>query len=61
VFANMLALTPGLLTVECSEDSVLIHALVEDDADEEELRALERQAWSAVGKGQPKTAAAAPV
>jgi multicomponent Na+:H+ antiporter subunit E len=51
-FVNTLGLTPGLLVVECSEDSVLIHALVEDDADEEELRALERQAWSAVGKGE---------
>jgi multisubunit Na+/H+ antiporter MnhE subunit len=32
---------PGLLVVESSADSLLVHALVEDDADEGELAALE--------------------
>lgn len=57
LFANSLALTPGLVAVDVSDDSVLIHALVEDDADEEELRALETQAWRAIAAAPPQAAA----
>jgi hypothetical protein len=32
---------PGLLVVESSDEALLVHALVEDDADQGELAALE--------------------
>lgn len=49
VYANGLAMGPGLLTVECDEDSLLVHALVEDDADRIDAAAIERGAWAAAG------------
>jgi multisubunit Na+/H+ antiporter MnhE subunit len=45
-----ITLEPGLLAVDCDADSMLVHALVEDDADETDLRGLERLAASAVGE-----------
>jgi multicomponent Na+:H+ antiporter subunit E len=51
-FANALSSTPGLLCVDCDGDSLLAHALVEDDADVVELQALEedvRRAWRGAG------------
>jgi multicomponent Na+:H+ antiporter subunit E len=60
LFANSLALTPGVLAVDVSEDSVLIHALVEDDVDEEELRALEDHAWRAIAAAPKPAHDAAP-
>jgi multicomponent Na+:H+ antiporter subunit E len=48
--ANAVTLEPGLLAVDCDEDSLLVHALVEDDCDETELAALERAAIAAVGE-----------
>jgi multicomponent Na+:H+ antiporter subunit E len=60
LFVNSLAMTPGLIAVDVDEDSILIHALDEDDADEEELRAAETKALRAT-QGAPKlTAAPAP-
>lgn len=51
-FANGLAMGPGLLTVECDEDSLLIHALVEDDADRLNAAAIEASAWAAAGASE---------
>lgn len=47
--ANAVTLEPGLLAIDCDQDSLLIHALVEDDADETELAAMERDAAAALG------------
>jgi multicomponent Na+:H+ antiporter subunit E len=57
-FANSLAMGPGLLTVECDEDAVLVHALVEDDADRLDAAAIERGAWGAAGAAPGKEARA---
>jgi multicomponent Na+:H+ antiporter subunit E len=51
--AHAVGLEPGLLAVDCDEDSLLVHALVEDDADETELAHLERAASAAVGRERP--------
>lgn len=51
-FANGLALGPGLITVECDEDSLLVHALVEDDSDRLDAAAIERGAWAAAGAAE---------
>lgn len=56
-YANALALGPGFLTVECDEDSLLVHALVEADADRIDAPAIERGAWAAVGAAAEKRAA----
>lgn len=48
--AHAVSLEPGLLAVDCDEDSMLVHALVEDDADETELARLERDAAAAAGE-----------
>jgi multicomponent Na+:H+ antiporter subunit E len=58
-YANALALGPGLLTVECDEDSLLVHALVEDDADRLDAAAIERGAWAATGASQAEKGAPA--
>jgi multisubunit Na+/H+ antiporter MnhE subunit len=48
--AHAVGLEPGLLAVDCDEDSLLVHTLIEDDADETELARLERDAAAAVGE-----------
>lgn len=48
--AHAVTLEPGLIAVDCDEDSLLVHALVEDDTDETELAALERGAMAALGE-----------
>jgi multisubunit Na+/H+ antiporter MnhE subunit len=45
-FANALA-APGAVVVEADEESLLVHVLIEDDADEKELRELEARGWRA--------------
>ncbi len=45
-----ITLEPGLVAVDCDADSMLVHALVEDDADEADLSGLERLAAGAVGE-----------
>jgi multicomponent Na+:H+ antiporter subunit E len=49
VLAHAVSLEPGLVAVDCDEDSLLIHALVEDDADETDIASIERAAAAAIG------------
>jgi len=60
LFANIEAGDPGILAVECDEDSILFHTLVEDDGDHAEMRATEKDVWRALGKGVPEAKAAQP-
>ena len=55
VFVGSIAAGPGLATLDCDEDSILVHALVEDDGDEAEMRAIEAGIWRALGKGKEGT------
>jgi multicomponent Na+:H+ antiporter subunit E len=47
VFANSITLTPGTISVEMSENSILVHALLEDMTDPRGFAEMgERAAWS---------------
>lgn len=40
IFGNSITLTPGTVTIDLREDEILVHALTEDLADEEGIRAM---------------------
>jgi multisubunit Na+/H+ antiporter MnhE subunit len=54
LLANVEAGDPGILAVECDDDSILFHTLVEDDGDHAEMRATEKAVWNALGKKTPE-------
>jgi multisubunit Na+/H+ antiporter MnhE subunit len=55
LLANVEAGDPGILAVECDDDSILFHTLVEDDGDHAEMRATEKEVWRALGKKSPES------
>lgn len=48
-FANLAALSSGAIVVDSQDDALLLHVLIEEDADEIDLRDLETRAEKAAG------------
>lgn len=55
MFGNSITLTPGTVTVEMSEDEILVHALLTEMSDVQGFEEMaERAAWSVGEVNQPK-------
>ena len=56
MFGNSITLTPGTVTVEMSEDEILVHALLTEMSDVDGFAEMaERSAWSVGEVSVPKT------
>lgn len=54
MFGNSITLTPGTVTIEMSEDEILVHALLEEMSDPNGFEEMaERSAW-AIGELKPR-------
>lgn len=53
MFGNSITLTPGTVTVEMSEDEILVHALLEEMCDPDSFEEMARRSAKAIGEGKP--------
>lgn len=54
MFGNSITLTPGTVSMEMSENEILVHALLEEMSDPSDFREMaERSAWS-IGEVKPR-------
>ncbi len=51
MFGNSITLTPGTVTVEMSEDEILVHALLEEMSDSDSFAEMARRSARAIGEG----------
>ena len=52
MFGNSITLTPGTVTVEMSDDEILVHALLEEMSDPDGFAEMARRSARAIGEGK---------